>query len=61
MAELISVQEKSENHVVLLVSKDFVESAVRKALVEHDEKYSKDWLLNPTYNIADVLFSGTKL
>lgn len=58
---MISVQKENEQAHILHIPKEDVESAIRQWICEQKPEYAKDWILNPKYNIADVLFAGTKL
>lgn len=60
MSELTIQVEKSENHFQMIVKKEVIESAIREAIIRLHPEYSKDWIINPFFNIGDAMFVGTK-
>lgn len=56
----MDIIKHNDQCVNIVVTRSEVESAIRDLILKTKPDYSEDWILNPSYNIADVLFSGTK-
>lgn len=51
---------KEGDFVEIILQPNDVETAIRQFISYTNPEYSKDWILNPKYNLGTVLFTGTK-
>ena len=52
--------KENEQCVEIILTPQDVESAIRQYICTCQTPYSKDWLLNPKYNLGSIVFVGTK-
>lgn len=52
--------KSNEQAVVIVLTPEDVESAIRQFICTCNPDYQKDWILNAKYNLGAVVFAGTK-
>jgi hypothetical protein len=56
----MEIFKEGDSAIKAVLTPEDVESAVRQFICTCRPEFATNWLLNPTYNLGTVLFSGTK-